>query len=54
MRAKKSMVQVVLRVPREWLPLIDKLSLKQAVPGVRRTRSEGLRMALALGLGVKQ
>lgn len=45
-------MQIALRLPAEWLREADALVERLAVPGLKQTRSDILRRAIAEGLAV--
>lgn len=53
-RPKSSLVQIALRIPREWVDLADRLATLLSKPGAEVTRSDMLRRAIIVGLEVLQ
>jgi len=48
-RDKNDSVQVALKVPTAWIKAADKVAEKQSSPGKKLTRTDGFRIAMALG-----
>jgi hypothetical protein len=49
-RGTDETIQLTVRVPVRWLPLLDELAAKGSREGLALTRTDALRRALAVGI----